>query len=65
MTLQIGIQMVTPEQLQELQKRGLRQLEEEEALITNKEELDCPICFITIEPGEGVTLRGCSHQFCR
>ncbi|CAI8016046.1 RanBP-type and C3HC4-type zinc finger-containing protein 1 [Geodia barretti] len=38
---------------------------EEEALITNEEEFDCPICFDTVEPGEGVTLRNCLHRFCK
>ena len=38
---------------------------EEEALVTNDEEFDCPICFVPVAPGEGVRLRGCLHQFCK
>ena len=38
---------------------------EEEALITNEDEFECPICFVPIDPGEGVRLRGCLHQFCK
>ncbi|XP_062401959.1 ranBP-type and C3HC4-type zinc finger-containing protein 1 [Sardina pilchardus] len=34
-------------------------------LINNNEELDCPICFTTIEPGEGAVLRECLHGFCK
>ncbi|KAK1156282.1 ranBP-type and C3HC4-type zinc finger-containing protein 1-like [Acipenser oxyrinchus oxyrinchus] len=35
------------------------------SLVPNSEELDCPVCFSTIEPGEGVTLRECLHSVCR
>ena len=38
---------------------------EEESLILNEEEFDCPVCFDTVPPGEGVTLRNCLHQFCK
>ncbi|XP_063071705.1 ranBP-type and C3HC4-type zinc finger-containing protein 1 isoform X2 [Engraulis encrasicolus] len=34
-------------------------------LINNMDELECPICFCTIEPGEGAMLRECLHGFCR
>ncbi|RXM93608.1 RanBP-type and C3HC4-type zinc finger-containing protein 1 [Acipenser ruthenus] len=35
------------------------------SLVPNSEEMDCPVCFNTIEPGEGVTLRECLHSVCR
>ena len=38
---------------------------EEEPLVTNDEQFDCPICMTEVEPGEGVRLRGCLHQFCK
>lgn len=34
-------------------------------LIPNSEPFDCPICFVTYAPEEGVTLRDCLHTFCR
>ncbi|XP_012696513.1 ranBP-type and C3HC4-type zinc finger-containing protein 1 [Clupea harengus] len=34
-------------------------------LIQNSEAMECPICFSTIEPGEGAVLRECLHGFCR
>ncbi|KAK1799735.1 hypothetical protein P4O66_006272 [Electrophorus voltai] len=34
-------------------------------LISNKEELDCTICYSSVMPGEGATLRECLHSFCR
>ena len=45
--------------------QALLQAEEEDALVTNEKEFDCPICLIPIDPGEGVRLRGCLHQFCK
>ena len=62
LTFPFWMQMVSPKQLQELRKRGVKQLED--TLISKKEEFECSICFISIEPGEGVTLSGCSHLFC-
>ncbi|XP_033753997.1 ranBP-type and C3HC4-type zinc finger-containing protein 1-like [Pecten maximus] len=38
---------------------------EEQHLVDNTEEFDCPICFDTIQPGEGLVLRECLHSFCR
>lgn len=38
---------------------------EEQNLIPSSTETDCPICFSTLEPGEGITLRECLHVFCR
>lgn len=38
---------------------------EEQNLIPNSTENDCPICFSTIQPGEGAVLRECLHTFCR
>lgn len=44
--------------------RSLKQAEEAD-FVTNNEKFDCPICFSEAEVGEGVTLRGCLHQFCK
>lgn len=38
---------------------------EEQHLVANTVEFDCPICFDTIEPGDGIVLRECLHSFCR
>uniref|UniRef100_UPI0037E910FB ranBP-type and C3HC4-type zinc finger-containing protein 1 n=1 Tax=Semicossyphus pulcher TaxID=241346 RepID=UPI0037E910FB len=34
-------------------------------LIPNTAEAECPICFSTLEPEEGIVLRECLHTFCR
>uniref|UniRef100_A0A8C6X195 RANBP2-type and C3HC4-type zinc finger containing 1 n=1 Tax=Naja naja TaxID=35670 RepID=A0A8C6X195_NAJNA len=34
-------------------------------LVLSKEAIQCPICFMNLEPGEGVTLRECLHSFCK
>nr|XP_056700876.1 ranBP-type and C3HC4-type zinc finger-containing protein 1 [Euleptes europaea] len=34
-------------------------------LVLSEAAVDCPICFVTLEPGEGVTLRECLHSFCK
>lgn len=36
-----------------------------EDLVENLEPFECPVCFMEIEPGNGVTLRECIHQFCK
>uniref|UniRef100_A0A3Q3W7K6 RanBP-type and C3HC4-type zinc finger-containing protein 1 n=1 Tax=Mola mola TaxID=94237 RepID=A0A3Q3W7K6_MOLML len=38
---------------------------EDQNLIPNSTETDCPICFSSLQPGEGVVLRECLHTFCR
>ena len=38
---------------------------EDANLNPNTKAFDCAICFVGYEPGEGVTLRGCLHQFCK
>ncbi|XP_029357399.1 ranBP-type and C3HC4-type zinc finger-containing protein 1 isoform X2 [Echeneis naucrates] len=38
---------------------------ENQSLIPNATETECPICFIPLEPGEGIVLRECLHTFCR
>ncbi|XP_020280422.1 uncharacterized protein LOC109853085 [Pseudomyrmex gracilis] len=34
-------------------------------VIPNSESIECPICFVTYGPCEGVILRDCLHMFCR
>ncbi|XP_007906862.1 ranBP-type and C3HC4-type zinc finger-containing protein 1 [Callorhinchus milii] len=34
-------------------------------LISTGEDFDCPVCFMTLASGEGVTLRECLHSFCK
>ncbi|XP_053169393.1 ranBP-type and C3HC4-type zinc finger-containing protein 1 isoform X2 [Hemicordylus capensis] len=36
-----------------------------QSLVPSEEALECPICFVALQPGEGVTLRECLHSFCR
>ncbi|CAG07086.1 unnamed protein product, partial [Tetraodon nigroviridis] len=38
---------------------------EEQNLILNTTENECPICLSTIQPGQGAVLRECLHTFCR
>lgn len=38
---------------------------EDQNLITNTAETDCPICFCPVNPGDGIVLRECLHTFCR
>merc|ERR1719193_1649196 len=34
-------------------------------VIPNAETFECVVCFLDIEPGDGVVLRECLHTFCR
>ncbi|XP_066589178.1 uncharacterized protein [Prorops nasuta] len=34
-------------------------------VIPNSEPVECPICFLTFGPREGVILKDCLHMFCR
>ncbi|XP_066482136.1 ranBP-type and C3HC4-type zinc finger-containing protein 1 isoform X2 [Tiliqua scincoides] len=36
-----------------------------QSLVPADEAVECPICFVALDPGEGVTLRECLHSFCR
>ncbi|CAH1270746.1 SHARPIN [Branchiostoma lanceolatum] len=40
-------------------------LAEQQFLVPNTLEFECAICFMDVEPGEGVVLRDCLHSFCR
>lgn len=35
------------------------------SLVGNTDQLDCVICLVTINPGEGAVLRECLHSFCK
>lgn len=35
------------------------------SVVPNPESFECPICFVSYEPYEGVILRDCFHCFCR
>ena len=37
----------------------------DKCLIQNQETFECPVCFVEADPGEGVVLRECLHNFCR
>ena len=34
-------------------------------LIPNAETFECIVCYLDIEPGDGVVLRECLHTFCK
>ena len=40
-------------------------LKDDQALVTNTKTFECPVCYGEIEPGDGVILRSCLHQFCK
>jgi len=37
----------------------------QQKLLPNAEDFDCPICFTSIDKGEGVMLRECLHTCCK
>ncbi|XP_072918231.1 ranBP-type and C3HC4-type zinc finger-containing protein 1 isoform X1 [Hemitrygon akajei] len=50
----------------ERQKNYQQMLEtDDQNLVSASEEFDCPICYTSLEHGEGVTLRECLHSFCK
>ncbi|XP_061582751.1 ranBP-type and C3HC4-type zinc finger-containing protein 1 [Cololabis saira] len=70
------VQRIQQEQLATLQYQQAREEEREQNylsllatddqnLIGNVTEADCPICFSPIPSGEGIVLRECLHTFCR
>lgn len=38
---------------------------DQEVVVYNVEAFECPVCYGEIEPGEGIILRGCLHEFCK
>lgn len=38
---------------------------DDQNIILNKTKFECQICFTEINPGEGIILRGCLHEFCK
>lgn len=33
--------------------------------VPNSEAFECRVCFLDVEPGQGVVLRDCLHTFCK
>ena len=65
----------TQEEVQQVQQAGnevkkennldaYKQLENLD-IIPNAETFECAVCFLDIEPGDGVVLRECLHSFCK
>nr|XP_016853835.1 PREDICTED: sharpin isoform X1 [Anolis carolinensis] len=52
------------EQERLLNFQQLRRLDAE-ALVPNREAMECRICYMEADPGEGVLLRECLHSFCK
>lgn len=38
---------------------------DEQDLVPSMEAFECSVCFLGVEPGQGVLLRDCLHMFCR
>ncbi|XP_019952384.1 ranBP-type and C3HC4-type zinc finger-containing protein 1 [Paralichthys olivaceus] len=63
---QLAILQYEQTQQEERERNYLDLIEaEDQNLIPNATETDCPICFSTLEPGDGIVLRECHHTFCR
>ncbi|KAJ0068308.1 hypothetical protein NL108_004668, partial [Boleophthalmus pectinirostris] len=63
---EIALQLYQQAQLEEREQNYRDLIETDNIdLIPNQEEVDCPICFTTLEPEEGVVLRECLHTFCK
>lgn len=60
------VMIVIKAQQEEREKNYLHLLAtEEQNLIPNTSETECPICFSVLQPEEGIVLRECLHTFCR
>ncbi|XP_018611182.1 ranBP-type and C3HC4-type zinc finger-containing protein 1 [Scleropages formosus] len=53
--------------LEDERQKNFRNLIEtdEHNLVPNQEEMECPVCYSSVPPGDGVTLRECLHNFCK
>ena len=38
---------------------------EDEPVVTNEEEFECPVCYEEIPPGDGLRLKSCLHMICK
>lgn len=62
----LDMQMYEEFQMEERERNYMNLLAtDEQDLIMNVEEVDCPVCYSALPPGEGVVLRECLHVFCR
>lgn len=61
---EIYSKLVLKRRLSEEMYNKLLALEEASGYIGNDVSFECGICYSTVEPNEGVTLRNCLHQFC-
>lgn len=63
---QLAMMQYEQAQLEERERNYMYLLAtDDQNLILNTTETDCPICFSPLEPEEGVVLRECLHTFCR
>ncbi|KAM9859617.1 ranBP-type and C3HC4-type zinc finger-containing protein 1 [Aulostomus maculatus] len=63
---QLAMLLYKQAQLEERERNYSALLETDSMnLILNTSEVDCPICFSSLGPGEGIVLRECLHTFCR
>lgn len=48
-------------------EEGLRRMLEadNQPIVENTEPFECPVCYVEIDPGEGLTLKQCLHQICK
>lgn len=38
---------------------------EDEPIVTNEIEFECPVCYVPIPPGDGLRLKSCLHMICK
>lgn len=66
-TVPISLPLWVMKAQQEERQRNYQHLlaTDDQHLILNTSETDCPICFSPLQQGEGIVLRECLHTFCR
>ncbi|KAF7654025.1 hypothetical protein LDENG_00075700 [Lucifuga dentata] len=59
--------MMYQQSLEEERERNFMSLlaTDDQSLVPDHSEMDCPICYSSLQPGEGIILRECLHSFCR
>ncbi|XP_034021967.1 ranBP-type and C3HC4-type zinc finger-containing protein 1 [Thalassophryne amazonica] len=63
---QLAILQYEQAKQEERQRNFLHLLEiDRHSLVPNESEMECPVCFCSVDPGEGITLRECLHSFCK